>query len=530
MQIINASQWTFRYSTDKCAVIYSATGQFKDVTIPWQEHYQPFAIVETITHTQQVIAYRDHFGFEPFYYYCQHSQFIFGSSIPDILKRLSKTPLLNEARILQECFRCDQLDLAYSHETYYQGIYRLEPGTMLIIKNGKVRKKVFWQPEAEGELLCYASDHAYVEHFTELFHHAVQNVTKGHTHITAECSGGIDSTAVITACQQLCIQPTLLSHIASKDSEEQDDLPYIHCLINHLGITDIHYLDAKGFDPIAVFQYCALQFAGSAPFMFFMLANNVHQAVVKNQASILLSGFGGDECVSGHAIPRAYFPELLAKKQYRTAWYEICHLSQPSCSTIKATAAFLKYSHPSLYALFNKVLDMKLLIKNYFSQHWQRKETGLRPYYKSVRQFEADQLKGHALRMRIEYSAVLAKSMGFRYGYPLLQPKLIEFGLSLPLAQKRRRGINRYLIRQYLANYLPRKMVDKVKIGGGIMPATFHLSKEYLKQEKFSEYFTDLPFSGAILSAKGNREELKANIAAYMLKYYAHSRGGPSFN
>ena len=101
----------------------------------------------------------------------------------------------------------------------------------------------------------------------------------------------------------------------------------------------------------------------------------------------------------------------------------------------------------------------------------------------------------HEIRMRIEYSSIGAKKMGFDYRYPLLHPKLLEFFLSLPLEQKRHQGVGRYMMRRYLAKVMPAVPFDtyKKKEGLNIMPATMDTFKTQWHTGRFQNEFQSLP-------------------------------------
>jgi asparagine synthetase B (glutamine-hydrolysing) len=130
--------------------------------------------------------------------------------------------------------------------------------------------------------------------------------------------------------------------------------------------------------------------------------------------------------------------------------------------------------------------------------------------------------------MRVEDSAIMAKALGFEYRYPLLYPKLVEFCYRLPLEQKRKNGINRLLVRKYLAQYLPDLVYNKHQKIGSIMPATMDkVKREYLKG-KYSKEFSNLPYekqmewiSKAYHSfawRKSTSQTLLYGIKAYLMK------------
>ena len=516
MHLINTSQWQHQQTP---------TGPRYFIGTPHISQ-NAFAFIKWNDTEKKLTAYRDHFGLEPFYYYFQNNHFIFGSNLPDIIKQLPSHPDLNTQKIITDCFPENSFfHIPYSNETYYKNIYRAEPGHCLTIQNNKISSKPFWTLNSQAPEINYSDECDYLDHFTFLLHAAVKSKTNN-TKLAAELSGGIDSCAVVTACHQLNIKPGLFCHIAPENSEETDDRVYAECLRQHLNLDPIHCVDATGFDPIAVFDEYANYFAGGAPFIFFMMANNVHKAVIKNGYTTLLSGFGGDECVSSHAPRHAFYPALFRSKNNHQAFYEMqCQLKNSSNVTphkLKVFKALLRYRNPLLYQLMNSASDMKRVLKSYLALQSPQPRTNRDPkLLHSVRHFEHDQLQGassHHIRMRIEYSAVAAKALGFSYAYPLLDPALVEFCFQLPLKQKRQHGITRYLIRRYLGQYVPEKVYQHNNKKGGILPATMHLSKKYFREGQFDAQFNDLPFQSHIHPKADLQRQLIAKINGYMFK------------
>ncbi len=102
----------------------------------------------------------------------------------------------------------------------------------------------------------------------------------------------------------------------------------------------------------------------------------------------------------------------------------------------------------------------------------------------------------HNMLMRVEYEAIIAKSMGFRFAYPLLYVPLVEFCFRLPLEQKLRLKTTRWLARQYLSKNIP-GMRFKTKCGS-LAPNTMQKCRDYAQQGLFEEPFKDLSFAKLI--------------------------------
>jgi asparagine synthase (glutamine-hydrolysing) len=489
----------------------------------WRNYDQPFACAIVNSRSHEVILVRDHLGVEPLYYCCHlGKKLIFAQTIPDILKHLPSTPPLLEKQI-NMLFSENKY---YSDETLYQGIYRVEPGSLIHFKtNGSMVKKAFWKLDPHKPMLHYDDDRDYHDHFSMLMNEALLNSTKNKSSIAAEFSAGLDSSAVYCAAANINVKPKLYMHVAHPDLKSANTYNDFHekAFIDHYQLADIQRIGADRFEPLQVFNEYASWFAGPAPYLFPMFANPLHRAVAAGQHTILLSGFGGDQCVSGQLSLSFFLPELLHQGEYRQAWREL-----KNTHGVKKALLLAKHMHPILYSQALNLKIMKRHISNVFRPQTAYQSTTLHPYehiyYPSVREAECSLLQGthsHEVRMRIEYSSIVSKQMGFEYRYPLLYPKLVEFMLRIPTVQKRRDGRGRYLIRQYLSQFLPEDLFDTYRKKGGlpIVPSTFDLYQRNYAQGCYQAVFKDLPYSHLIKN-KHQPIELRNNIKGFMLRCF----------
>lgn len=499
---------------------------FKDSFVPslWRNCYQSFACVIVNSSGDEVILVRDHLGTSPLYY-CHYlgKELIVGETIPEILNTLPKTPPFLESQI--EALFSDQ---EYLDETIYQGIYRVEPGHLMHFKaNGTVIKKPFWQLERSGPLLHYSDDRDYLDHFSVLMKEALQNATQNQHNIAAEFSAGIDSSAVYCAAADINIRPKLYMnvHTPGTDAEKLYNNSIEKYFIQHYQLNDIERIGVEDFDPLAVFKNYAKWFAGPAPYLYFMFSYNLHRAMEKGKHPIVLSGFGGDQCVSGQIPFNFYLPDLIHQSQYRKAWQEFFR-NRSKMKKILRSYQFLPYLHPNLYQLSLSLKKISWNVKNSFRNKNNQLKPSFHPYllryYKNVHEAEWFLLQGpdsHEVRMRIEYSSIVSKQMGFEYRYPLLYPKLLEFFLSLPITQKRRNGVGRYLLRQYVNQFLADPIFThyKKQEGLGIVPATFDLYQQKFLQGCYQKEFSNLPYAH-LIKCKQPHMEMRKCIKGYMLK------------
>ncbi|MDX2345564.1 MAG: asparagine synthase-related protein [Legionella sp.] len=487
----------------------------------YRNQFDAFAYVIINQKTQEFLLVRDHLGMQPLFYAYQAASktLVFGETMPDVLAELNPKPAILDAEARGEFIE----PRVYADQTLYQGIYRVEPGHMMHGKpNGELTKKVFWQLEQAGETLYYQDKREYLEHFSELMSNAIQDATHGFNHVAAEFSAGVDSTAVYLASTERGLNPTLFMHAATPDSRSAksyntgaEDKFYQHYQPN------IHRIDADNFDPIAVFRQYSKYFAGPAPYIFEAFAHPLHAEVSKGKHDVLLSGFGGDQGVSGHVPLRFILPELLRNKAFSRAFEALS-----SHTLRRRLLQCIQYSHPITHRLIQSGQDLKAVVTNVWKSDSNKRLISVYPqqrdYFKTLREAEWQSLQGpasHEIRMRIESSSIVAKKMGFEYRYPLLHPKLLEFYLSLPLSEKRHEGAGRYLIRRYLARYLPASIFDdyQKKTGLNILPATMDLYKTKYSEGAYQEAFHGLPYP-ELVQDKLEHMTMVKSARAFMLK------------
>lgn len=493
---------------------------FQDTSL-WRNYYQPFAAAIVNKKKHEIVLVRDHFGFEPLYYcFYLGKTLLFGQSIPDILAALPSTPPLLESQ-LNHLFSEHKY---YSDETLYQGIYRVEPGTLMHFKlGGFTEKQYFWQLNPEAPKLQYDDVRDYSDHFSALLHEATLNALDNQKNIAAEFSAGLDSSAIYCAARSNHCAPTLYMHMASPKTEasRRYDDSFEKRLIQYFQIKDIHRIDANQFDPLKVFTEYAHWFAGPTPYIFPMFSNPIHQAVAAGQHPILLSGFGGDQCVTGQVSTNFLLPELIHQGKHKEAWHEI-----RTHSLLKTILRYVKYMNVNCYEQSLNYKKLKQQTLNMFRGRKNYQSPTFHPYeyiyYPSVSAVEASLLQGrhcHETRMRIEYSALIGKKMGFQYRYPLLYPKLVEYVLSIPTQQKRLDGKGRYLIRNYLSENISENIFAhyKKKNGLGIVPSAFNLYQSNLQNGVYDTAFQDLPYSNLIRN-KCQGIESRHLVKGFMLK------------
>lgn len=372
-------------------------------------------------------------------------------------------------------------------DTLYNGIKRVRPNHLVTILQSKITQVQYWDLASRcNETLYYKDNNEYLERFSELLHEGIQLQIGDETAIAAECSGGLDSSSIILAAHHFNKSLTLYTHIDQgydPQSERLRESYFVKQLVQKYGFKHTN-IDANNFNLPQVFDMATEVLAGQLQSIFPLGANIIHSQVAAGKSKILLSGFGGDECVSGHAYLFVYLPQLVKHGEYKKAWqeyhkhYAVNHLPKPSA--IVQAKTWLCAQFPELgekFALQRHQQRKHNFAKLGFSLSEYEVRAG------SVAEFEIRQLicmDNNHPSYRIEDSALIARHYGFKYKYPLLYPKLVEFCNRLPLHMKRQDGLSRIMIRKYLAQAgMPEFSFKPIaKFDGSIMGSTVTKMKQ----------------------------------------------------
>ncbi|MBX9866672.1 MAG: hypothetical protein K2Y14_07125 [Burkholderiales bacterium] len=511
LKLINASNWQvlslgdITYYSPNADLLAGLVHQQNEEF--WKTHYSEFAcvIVNKSNHTLQLV--RDHFGCEPFFYYLNADCLYFASSIVDLILRLKSVginPRINELELPYLLWTSKRVDMAASiHEdTIYENIKRVKPNRVLTLRDYHLTQEQYWDLATRSEdKIYYRDDREYLEHFTELLHEGICLQLGDESALAAECSGGLDSSSIILAAHQLGKPLSLFTHQDLDSTPMSSRLRESYFIDQILQKTNFeqHVINADNFNLPQVLQLVSNVLAGFPHNLFPIGANNIHERVAESKAKILLSGFGGDECVSGHAsLSRALF-EWLKNGRYASAWSEYHNYYQVNKANHPRLLRQLKDFALAKFPQISQVREHQ----RYLDQLRQSQRFGLDlPTYvaraKTVAEHEIMLLIGarnNHLSCRIEDSALMARHYGFKYKYPFLYPKLVEFCNRLPLHLKRRNGLSRIMVRDYLAkaNLTDFKTKPIAKYDGNIMGSTLKQMLANYRSDFASQLNSALP-------------------------------------
>lgn len=309
--------------------------------------------------------------------------------------------------------------------------------------------------------------------FQEKLNKAVKRACEGADDVAVELSGGFDSSCVALALNHNQQKFEGFAHVDETDSG-QAQLRRVQDLLNACPTGRLGKIDLSQFDPIAAFDHVSKCFNGAPPYIFVNFAEPLFKAVQKSGHKILLSGFGGDECVTSHA--KSWPRQLALEKQYKHLWQELGYKG----SLKTRCSRFLRAVWPELHEKLRNPSPFLAIAS---------------PDFDSIKQQEFELIHGeHAehVKLRISSSEVMAKEFGFEYRYPLLDPELIEWCLNLPLEQKVRMGVGRQIARRFLIKHMGEPWVSEASKKAGIFSGAMAIFKEHYEAGSYDHLLKPL--------------------------------------
>jgi asparagine synthase (glutamine-hydrolysing) len=503
-----AKGYTFRTKTDTEVVL----NLYEEYGIDFVKKLRGmFAIGIYDIKNDRLVLTRDHVGIKPLYYYIkpENKNLVFGSEIKSILEYPGiKKEIDHEALDLF-------LSLEYIPAPYsiFKNIRKLKAGHILVYEKGRLDIKQYWQVEKKPASTNFFE---LKEHFFFLLKEAVKMRMISDVPLGAFLSGGIDSSAIVSAMSLLSTQKIKTFSIGFEE-KSYSELKYSN-IVSQLFNTD-HY--TKNLSPnINDLVFHLAGFFDEPLGDFSNFPTYLVSKTAREKVTVVLSGDGGDEIFGGyeHYIaqkiariidlpPFRPFHKLFAKT---TKLFPPSELKKGFVNRIKRFSEGLEnsyknrhfrwmlflanYQKTKLYSPeflnrdFLKNLPQRVPFDEYFAKS--KKFDGInRDLYLDFNTYMVDNILVKVDR------ASMAASLEARV--PLLDYKMVEFAFSLPANMKVKGSTTKFFLKKAMEGILPHDIIYRRKEGFSIPIKNWlktdlkGLMMEYLseKRVKDSGYF-----------------------------------------
>ena len=258
-----------------------------------------FAICDLRSGRPELFLARDHFGVKPFYYAHQGWKLAFASEV----KALLHVPDVKAELDLESLHQYLTFLWVPDPKTMFRGIYKLPAGHCATFRDGELKIRQYWDlsfPRADAGYPRSEADLA--DELRERFRHSVEQQMVSDVPIGAFLSAGLDSSSIVAMMCRATKQPvrtyTITFPQKYRIGETTLDDPNVAArLARQLGcehqqitvepdVTDLlprltWHMDEPTADPAIITAYLVCREA-------------------RKQATVLLSGVGGDELFAGY--------------------------------------------------------------------------------------------------------------------------------------------------------------------------------------------------------------------------------------
>ena len=258
-----------------------------------------FAICDLRSGTPSLFVARDHFGVKPFYYAHHGDRFAFASEI----KALLQVPGINAEFDPEALHQYLTFLWVPDPGTMFRRIQKLPAGHYGVFRDGQLKLTKYWDLSFPSANASYAkSENELAEEIRERFRRSVESQMIGDVPIGAFLSAGLDSSSIVAMMARASRQPVRTYTITFPDKyrvgeNALDDPEVASRLARRLGcenqrivvepdVADLlprltWHMDEPTADPAIIPAYLLCREA-------------------RKQATVLLSGVGGDELFAGY--------------------------------------------------------------------------------------------------------------------------------------------------------------------------------------------------------------------------------------
>jgi len=357
----------------------------------------------------------------------------------------------------------------------YRNVEKVLPGHIVEIDGeGKITDRAYWdlfdhwgkpegRPRTEGE---------YEEELSSLLDSSIRYRMISDVPLGAFLSGGIDSSLVVALMQKTASGPVKTFSIGFRESG-YDEAPHARAVAAHLG-TDHHEKICTPREAQALVRRipdaCDEPFADSSAIPTMLVSE-----FTRGHVTVSLSGDGGDELFCG-------YPRYAWVRQGNAVRGIPGFLRRPLCSLLSRIPIH-KVQRGAESVLYDDPAEMYFHTVGIFERRRlgeivpvQVDDTYL-PYFKTFRDPRCGGIVERAMATDIKTYLVddiltkvdrasMAYSLEARV--PLLDHRIVEFAARLPMEHKVHGGGTKHLLRKILYRHVPRKLIDRPKMGFGI--------------------------------------------------------------
>lgn len=448
---------------------------------------------------------RDRMGEKPLYYAHRHGIFVFGSELKAVLAHPAVEVCTDRAALSKY--------LAYEYvpapHTICEGVYKLEPGQLLVYQKGRVERSAYWDVPQCDDGSAISEEEAKRE-LLRLLELSVGRRLVSDVPLGVFLSGGIDSSSVVAMMTRFRDPKEIKTFSISFAERSFDESSHARAVAEHFG-TDHRERMCTPDDLLKLMPKVAAlldePFADPSIIPTYALSRFTREHV-----TVALGGDGGDELFAGYPTFQA---EKYARLYNSLPAFLRRGLIEPAVMSLPVSDENISLDFKAkrfLKGVSSDAVARHMIWLGAFSPPEQRELFAVDPpdgvFDDAVRHWAAASSASDGNRLLYVYKKlylaedILTKvdraSMGvsLESRAPFLDHELVEFAAKLPYNLKLRGLTMKHLLKKAMAPLLPRGIARRPKKGFGIPVAKWvkgpiremvldYLSVDRIKREGF---------------------------------------------
>lgn len=383
---------------------------------------------------RELFCARDRLGVKPFYYTVTGDSFLFASEIKALLMHPDVGRKPND-RMLLTFLAWGVAD--HTSETMYDGIFQIPPAHFIVVSEaGAGKPQRYWDIAVNGARQGTVDDGTAAREVRNLLTDAVRLRLRSDVPVGTCLSGGIDSSTIVALVNTiLSTADRQKTFSVTFDDPRFDESRHIDTMVAATGVAnrrttpdteglweDIERLLSVQDEPFASLsiyaQYCVMRLAS-------------------REVKVILDGQGADEHLAGYiAYQMPYIRGLLRRGEILPALREVAGSARHHGSFFSwaARQAHVRSERRSLL-----LGDAPEVLR----------------YAGSLDEVLLREITATNLPLLLHWGDRNAAAFSIEARVPFLDYRLVEYLAALPLDQKIRRGITKYVLRQAIRGLVP---------------------------------------------------------------------------
>lgn len=449
-----------------------------------------FAICDLRPGIPSVFVARDHFGIKPFYYFHQGERFAFASEI----KALLQIPEIEAELDPQSLHQYLTFLWVPDPKTMFRRVLKLPAGHYAILRDGELKITQYWDLTFPAANQTYArSEPDLADEVRERFRRSVEGQMVSDVPIGAFLSAGLDSSSIVALMRRATKQPvrtyTITFPRKYRVGETTLDDPEVATrLARQLGCENerivvepdvtgllprlVWHMDEPTADPAIITAYVVCREA-------------------RKQATVLLSGVGGDELFAGYRKHVAHY-WAQAYQRIPSAWRNIAEAGLAALPSFRGTAVkgrvrlVKKMSRSASLSPVDRFIanctyldasQKSALYNDDFAGEIQTSDPAVQHRAAFERVSDSDFLhqmlyldtKIFMTTLNLTYNDKMSMASSLEVRVPFLDRELAEFvAWNVPPRLKLKSGLKpttKYIFRRAMRDILPREVLQQPKAG-----------------------------------------------------------------